>query len=157
MRKEIKIVITIILAVLMIFMVENVVNADTGSIISALSNPGDVDGTDEIVDLGRKVVGVIQVSGAIISIAIMALLGIKYITSSLEEKADVKKAMIPYIVGAILLFSTTTIVNLVYNVITGKGETTPANPYSGTGTSTAGMPTYVPQYNNIYDGNGSFK
>ena len=120
MKKEIKIVITIILILLMIITLETSVKADTADIISSLSNPGDVDGTDEIVDLGKKVVGVIQVSGAVIAIAIIALLGIKYITSSLEEKADVKKAMIPYIVGAFLLFSTTTVVNLIYNVITRK-------------------------------------
>ena len=34
----------------------------------------------------------------------------------LEEKAENKKTMIPYLVGAILIFASTTIVNVVYNI-----------------------------------------
>lgn len=35
---------------------------------------------------------------------------------SAEEKAEYKKTMIPYLVGAILIFASTTIVNVVYNI-----------------------------------------
>ena len=35
---------------------------------------------------------------------------------SAEEKAEYKKTMIPYLVGAILIFASTTIVNVVYNM-----------------------------------------
>ena len=40
---------------------------------------------------------------------------------SAEEKAEYKKTMIPYVVGAILLFAATTIANAVYNFANGLG------------------------------------
>ncbi len=42
---------------------------------------------------------------------------------SAEEKAEYKKTMIPYIIGAILIFASTTIVNIVYNLATAVGST----------------------------------
>ena len=38
---------------------------------------------------------------------------------SAEEKAEYKKTMIPYLVGALLIFAATTIVNVVYNMFSG--------------------------------------
>jgi len=35
---------------------------------------------------------------------------------SAEEKAEYKKTMIPYVVGAVLIFASTTIVNIVYQL-----------------------------------------
>ena len=35
---------------------------------------------------------------------------------SAEEKADYKKSMIPYIVGAVLIFASTAIVGVVYDM-----------------------------------------
>ena len=39
---------------------------------------------------------------------------------SAEEKAEYKKTMIPYLVGAILVFAASTIANFVYNFVSGK-------------------------------------
>ena len=38
---------------------------------------------------------------------------------SAEEKADYKKTMMPYIIGAVLRFGATTIANAVYNFASG--------------------------------------
>ena len=35
---------------------------------------------------------------------------------SVEQKADYKKAMSGYVIGAILVFAVTTIANLLYNI-----------------------------------------
>ena len=36
---------------------------------------------------------------------------------SAEERADYKKTMIPYIIGAILVFSMTTLPMIIYNIM----------------------------------------
>ena len=51
------------------------------------------------------------------------VLGIKYMMGSAEEKAEYKKTMIPYVVGAILIFAATTIANAVFNFASGIGAT----------------------------------
>ena len=54
--------------------------------------------------------------GIVISITMVSVLGIKYMIGSVEEKAEYKKTMIPMIIGAILLFTTSTIVSIIYQL-----------------------------------------
>lgn len=83
-----------------------------------------VTGQTEIQQLGKQIVGVVQTVGIVIAVVILLVLGIKYMMGSAEEKADYKKSMIPYIVGAILIFASTTIVNIVYNLAIGLNTDT---------------------------------
>ena len=77
----------------------------------------DSSNTTEMDTLGGKIMGFIQAAGIIISVAVLMVLGIKYMMGSAEEKAEYKKVFIPYIVGAILLFAATTIANAIYNAV----------------------------------------
>ena len=77
------------------------------------------DAENSISDLGGKLMGVIQVAGSVIAVIILMILGIKYMMGSAEEKAEYKKTMIPYIVGAILIFAGSTIANVVYEFAIG--------------------------------------
>ena len=79
----------------------------------------DETGVQEITALGKSIVAVVQTVGVVVAVVILLVLGIKYMMGSAEEKADYKKSMIPYIVGAVLIFASTTIVNIVYNLATG--------------------------------------
>ena len=45
-------------------------------------------------------------------------IGIKYITGSVQEKANFKATMIPYLVGVALLVITPTIVRIIYELTT---------------------------------------
>lgn len=76
-------------------------------------------GVSEITILGSNIVAIIQTVGVVVAVVILLILGIKYMMGSAEEKADYKKSMIPYIVGAILIFASTTIVNIVWNFAKG--------------------------------------
>ena len=55
-------------------------------------------------------------AASILAIIILIVLGVKYMMGSAEEKADYKKSMIPYIVGAVLVFASTAIVGVVYDM-----------------------------------------
>lgn len=69
--------------------------------------------------LGQSIVSIAQTVGVVVAVVILLVLGIKYMMGSAEEKAEYKKSMIPYIVGAVLIFASTTIVNIVYQFADG--------------------------------------
>ncbi len=90
----------------------------------------DLGGVDNLINYGQVKEGsyssfaskvgvfltIIQVIGSIISVIILIILGLKYMMGSAEEKAQYKKTLVPYLIGAILIFATTNILSIVYNV-----------------------------------------
>lgn len=64
----------------------------------------------------QKILGYINAIGVVISVIVLIVLGLKYLLGSVEEKAEYKKTMIGYLIGALMLFSTTTIANILYNI-----------------------------------------
>lgn len=80
-----------------------------------------------------KILGVINVVGVICSVIVIVVVGIKYMIGSVEEKAEYKKTILAYIIGAALLFSATTLPNILYNIgtsISSGSEQTPTGPAS---------------------------
>ena len=69
--------------------------------------------------MGSKVIGLIQTVGSVLSVAILVVLGIKYMMGSTEEKAEYKKTLIPYVIGAILIFAASNVAGIVYNMASG--------------------------------------
>lgn len=83
---------------------------------------GDIDGakagdTTKVTTIGGKIINIIQVVGIVVAIAVVLIIGIKYMTGSVEQKAEYKKVMIPYIIGAVLLVAGTSIVKVIFNTI----------------------------------------
>ena len=66
-----------------------------------------------------RILGIIRAIGAVVMVGTIVTLGVKYMLSSAEGKADYKKAAIPYLVGAIILFAGSNIVGIIYDVATG--------------------------------------
>lgn len=77
--------------------------------------PDTVKGDEEIEGLGEQVLGIVTVVGYAMAIIISIIIGIKYMTGSVEEKAGYKKSMIPYIVGCVILVAAPTLTNVVYD------------------------------------------
>lgn len=69
-----------------------------------------------------RVLGFVQVLGSAIAVIMIVVLGIKYMVGSVEEKAEYKKTMIPYAVGAICIFAASNIASAVYGAITNTGN-----------------------------------
>ena len=72
-----------------------------------------------VQSLGGKIMGVLQTAGVVVAVVILSVLGIKYMMGSASEKAEYKKTMIPYVVGAIFIFAATTIATIVYDFAIG--------------------------------------
>ena len=54
--------------------------------------------------------------GMVVAVLMSAFTGVKYMLGSAEEKADYKKDLIPYFVGAILLFGISAIVKAMLQI-----------------------------------------
>ena len=68
--------------------------------------------------IAGTVLNVVQVTGIILAVGCISIVGIQYMVGSVEQKAEYKKTMTAMIVGAILLVSTTTIVKVIYSTVT---------------------------------------
>jgi len=71
------------------------------------------EGVDKLTKKASIILTIITNIGMIIAVLMSAIIGIKYMLGSIEEKAEYKKDMIPYLVGAALLFSICTIVKVL--------------------------------------------
>lgn len=79
--------------------------------------------TAQIDNVGQKIMGILQTLGIVVAVIVLMILGIKYMMGSAEEKAEYKKTMIPYVVGAVLIFGATTIANMVFQFANGLNNT----------------------------------
>jgi len=75
---------------------------------------GAVDGMSKI---GGTIIDLITNAAMILAVVIIAVLGVKYMMGSAEEKAEYKRSMVPYLVGAVLVFGATTIAKIVVNIM----------------------------------------
>lgn len=64
----------------------------------------------------QPIIGVITTIGIVASVVALIALGIKYMVGSVEEKAEYKKSMIPYLIGAFLVFAVSTVVTFIMNI-----------------------------------------
>ena len=80
-------------------------------------------GTTQKVEEGRvsslsnSIVSILQFIAIAVAVAMISILGIKYITGSAEMQADIKKTLIPYIMGALMAFGAFTIWKIVISVL----------------------------------------
>ena len=72
--------------------------------------------TDELVNIGNIIVNVVRTFGQAISVVILAIVGIRYIMGSIEEKAEYKQTMWVYIVAAILIFGGSTLTQIIFDM-----------------------------------------
>ena len=72
----------------------------------------------QITKVGGNIVNIIQIVGIVIAVIVLLVIGIKYMIGSASEKAEYKKTMIPYVVGAVLVFAGTSLVKVIYSLAT---------------------------------------
>jgi len=116
-KKTMKILTTLFSAIIMVVMLGTVVFAGNAPKPSDLK--ATYTGTEGIQTLGGKLMGIIQTVGIVVAVIILMVLGIKYMMGSAEEKAEYKKTMMPYVIGAVLIFGASTIANMIYNFANG--------------------------------------
>lgn len=114
MKKVSKILFVIMILMtiaLMTFNVNAAVNPNTFTGNSSYNTAG-------ISNLGQNIIQIISVIGSIASVIVLIILGIKYMMGSAEEKAEYKKTLLPYIIGAALVFAASSIAGIVFQFTT---------------------------------------
>ncbi len=117
-KKSMKVVsIVVLVAVLLITL---------GSAVFAVDvpQPSDVTPSAEITNTVSSILGIIRWVGIVAAVIIAMYLGIRYITSSPDGKAEIKKTLAYYIGGIALLLSASAIVTLIQNTLTNSGNGT---------------------------------
>ena len=66
----------------------------------------------------KNVIGVVQVICYSAAVIMLILIGVKFITASPEGKAEIQKAAIQYVIGAIIVFAAGTLLGIIANMST---------------------------------------
>lgn len=81
-------------------------------------NNGNAEAPAKFTNMVGTIATTIQTIGIILSVIVIGLLGIKYMTGSVEERADYKKSMIPLLVGTFLLVAVGTVLRIINDLTT---------------------------------------
>jgi len=103
------------IAIILVTSFANVAFAKTTNPLDPGTITGTTNGTTSIQTVGKNVVGIVQTVGSIVAVVVLVVLGIKYMMGSAEEKAEYKKTLIPYVVGAVLIFAASNVAGIVYD------------------------------------------
>ena len=87
---------------------------DTSEFKPSELNPSDY---KKVTTVSGPIIGVIVAVGIIVAVGGAMILGVKYMLGSVEQKAEYKKTMIPYLIGCVMILFTTQIIKFVYDVV----------------------------------------
>ena len=119
MRKYNKAIITIFWLIFMILgLVNNVKALGLSEVtdIPGLYTTTGIQDQSGAIEMGNFIVSVIRYVGQGIAIVTLIIIGIRYVYASAEQKAEYKKSMFPYIIGAVLLFAGATFTDWIYEI-----------------------------------------
>ena len=116
MKRSIK-VISIVLMILAIILASTTVfakDADKKVVTRPSEVTIDTTNTENVSSIGSRIIGIVKVVGTIVAVGMLIVIGIKYMMGSAEEKAEYKKTLFPYFIGAILIFAAVNLADMVY-------------------------------------------
>lgn len=105
----------IIIAILVIFIVL------LGCQVNAAFNVNNLTGTsvssEDANQIGNRIITTVSTIGSITSVIVLVILGIKYMLGSVEEKASYKSSLLPYVIGASLVFAASFTAGVIYTIL----------------------------------------
>ena len=148
--------IILIVVISVIFLNINVVQA---SGISDVISGGDsflqsASGTtideDKLKSSSEMIYNMLLVLGICIAVIVAAILGIKFMIGSMEEKAQVKEALIPFVVGCVVIFGAFGIWKIFVTIGNDVSDQTQLEIETETERVTIGSNTYNFEYGRLY-------
>lgn len=131
MTKENKLLIfTILLLAILLITINTKVYANTVKTINTIQiatgviEPNDFEPStpqqsdmDTVIAKSNNIISAIQIFGTIVSVISLMILGLKYMVGSIEERAEYKKTMLPYLIGTIVFFSGTQLIAILAAIV----------------------------------------
>lgn len=118
-KRTYQILLILIVLITSLFLMTNICEASWAIENPEQFKPSGVTLSPEAKETAGKLLGALQVIGTIVSIIVLIVMGMKYMVGSASEKAEYKKTMIPYLIGALLIFTGTLLPHLIYDVVMG--------------------------------------
>lgn len=115
--KKIMIIILTVLIVVIVAIPERCYAVSTGLGDLNQYHSTTEEGSQKLKEKANIIFLVIRSVGMVISVVTLIVIGIKYMIGSVEEKANYKETLLPYLVGAILLFTGSLIPQLIYDIM----------------------------------------
>lgn len=112
--KRTKIISLIVILLLVTLIVPMVAVNATGYEPGDYTGDTNFKGKSSVDKIGNNIIGVLRMIGSIVSVVVLIIIGIKYMTGSVEEKAEYKKTLMPYFVGAIIVFGASVILGAIF-------------------------------------------
>lgn len=125
-KKTIRIISTLLTIAMVIMMTASIAFAADNSKPSQFATGGSDVTNGALGSMGKNIVATIRTVAMIAAVIVLMVLGIKYMMGSAEEKASYKKTMMPYIVGAVLVFGAGFVVDAVFDFASGLNTAKPA-------------------------------
>lgn len=72
---------------------------------------------NQVKDVSDLIYNTLFIIGVVVAVLISAFLGIKFMTSGVEEQAKIKEALIPFIIGCVVVFGSLTIWKIVLQIL----------------------------------------
>ena len=72
--------------------------------------------TNAVSAVGANILGMVSTAASVLSVIVLIILGIKYMMGSTEEKAEYKKTLLPYFIGAFFVFGAGLIASVIFNM-----------------------------------------
>lgn len=88
----------------------------TEPISNDLSSMGGGNGSTTLNDTAKNIWSSVTLILQILAVAAIVFAGVRYMFASADAKADIKKQMVILIIGAVMVFAASTIINVIVNV-----------------------------------------
>ena len=95
--------------------ISNIIQGSDGFITNGSSS--DMIAGDKIKNLSDIIYNVLLILGTVIAVIVGSVLGIQFITGSVEQKAKVKDSLIPFVIGCVVIFGAFGIWKLVITIL----------------------------------------
>lgn len=113
-NKTLKIMTIVILTIISLLLITSNVLA-TG--LNAVITPQASNAATNVTNIAGQVLNIVQIVGVAVATIMLTVLGIKYVSASPNEKAEYKKGMTIYVIGAVLLFGASMLIGVIRNFI----------------------------------------
>lgn len=117
-NKTLKIIAVLLIAIALITLSTTIVRATTG-FEPIEPKPAGTAG-EKVTNTAGQILTIVRIVGMAVAVIMLTILGIKYVAASPNEKADYKKGMTVYVVGAVLLFGASALLSVIQKFVEGE-------------------------------------